>query len=301
MTAAAALPDRSSARRLRQGIVLAFGCAFSSSTMPSLAHLAYDGGADPMTVTLSRCLSAVMLYAMLCRLRRAPLLPPHGMRLPAALAGLVWLVAIYCYVRSIQHIPVGIAVGLFFLFPLIVALIARVVDGEMLSRARLLALCLGCAGVSLAVGVSPGRIDPVGVGLAVTAALGMSINIVISVRLLRHSRPLTVMASMIGTATLALLLVAALVGVPWPSTGLGWFGLIAGAATFCLCNTLFYLAISLIGSVRTAMVCNIEPVVATLFAFMILGEALGALQLVGVALVVGALMLMQAGERAGRP
>jgi len=143
-------------------------------------------------------------------------------------------------------------------------------------------------------------IAPLGIGLALVAAIGLSINITVNARVMRRASPLTAMAAMTGTAALTLLVVAPAVGMALPATPMGWFGVLAGAGVFCFANTLFYFAISLIGSVRAAMICNIEPVAATFFAYLILGEALGPLQLVGVTLVIGAILLMQTGERAGR-
>ncbi|MCK6453547.1 MAG: DMT family transporter [Alphaproteobacteria bacterium] len=287
------------AARLRLGIALVFCCAFGYATLPTLARLAYDGGGDPMTVTVFRAGAAAALYAVLCLGRRVPMLPPHGLRLPAALVGLIWLVGSYCYVTSIRYIPIGLAVTIFYLFPMIVAMIARVVDGEALPPSRLAALALGFAGVALAVGVSFGDIAPLGIGLALVSAVGLSINITVNARVMRRASPLTAMAAMTGTSALALVVVAPAVGMALPTTALGWFGVLGGAAIFCFSTSLFYVGISLIGGVRAAMVCNIEPVLATFLAYLVLGEALRPHQLAGVTLVIAAILLMQK-DRTGR-
>jgi len=49
--------------------------------------------------------------------------------------------------------------------------------------------------------------------------------------------------------------------------------------------------------VRTATICNLEPASAAIFAFLILGEALGPTQIAGIALVVTAILLVQFGDR----
>lgn len=283
--------------RMRLGTALVLCCAFCYATLPTLARLAYDGGGDPMTVTVFRAYAAAALYLMLCFMRRIPVMPPRGLRWPAILVGIIWLVGAYCYVTSIRYVPVGLAVTIFYLFPMIVALIARVIDGERLSTARLAALILGFAGVALAVGVSLGDIAPIGIGLAFVSAIGLSINITVNARVMRRASPITAMATMTVTAALALLVVAPALGMPLPTTGLGWFGVLAGAVMFCAATSLFYTGISMIGGVRAAMVCNVEPVAATFIAFLVLGESLGPLQMAGVALVIGAIILMQRRER----
>ena len=55
----------------------------------------------------------------------------------------------------------------------------------------------------------------------------------------------------------------------------------------------------LLGPVRTALLSNLEPVVATLGAIAILGERPGASQFAGIALVLGAIVLIQRADRDG--
>jgi drug/metabolite transporter (DMT)-like permease len=149
----------------------------------------------------------------------------------------------------------------------------------------------------MAVGASFGRIDLVGVGLAGVAALGVSSNMMVSARIMRGSNPQAAMLMMTGTSAIALAVLAPVVGYSLPTTDLGWLGAAMATVLFCCAMTCFYTAISLIGSIRTAMVCNLEPVVATFVAFLILGEAPGPIQLAGIALVIGAILWMQAGDR----
>jgi drug/metabolite transporter (DMT)-like permease len=288
------------ARRARLGLVLTLCCSIAYATLPTLARLAYDGGADPMAVMMLRSSAAAILYLCLCQARHLPLMPPRGLRWAAVLVGLVWVIGAYCYVSSYNYIPIGLAVTIFYLFPLLVAVVARLFEGERMAPMRLIALIVGFSGVALAVGTSFGAIAPIGVALAFVSAIGLTINITVNARVMRRASPFTAMAAMTGTGVLAMLAVVPFVGIAWPVTPLGWFGAIAGAAIFCLANSFFYIAISLIGTVRAAMICNLEPVAATFFAFLILGEALGPLQLAGIALVIGAIILMQLGGRVPR-
>jgi drug/metabolite transporter (DMT)-like permease len=55
------------------------------------------------------------------------------------------------------------------------------------------------------------------------------------------------------------------------------------------------------GPLRTSLVMNLEPVVAIVGAIVVLGEALGAVQLVGVGLIFAALTLSTLAERPSPP
>ncbi len=284
------------AARLRLGLALTALCSLCYGSIPSFVRLAYAGGADALGVMFMRSVFAALAVAAMALAAGRTLLPPRDMRWSAATIGFVWLTGAWAYLGSFKRIPIGLAVTIFYLFPLIVAVITRVLEGERLSRHRVACLLAGFLGVMLAVGASFGQVDPLGVGLAGVAALGVAANMTISARVMRRSNPQAAMLMMTGTSAATLAVLAPVVGYSLPSTGLGWFGLAMATLLFACAMTCFYTAISMIGSIRTAMVCNLEPAVATVMAFLILGEAPGPIQLAGIALVIGAILWMQLGD-----
>jgi len=56
---------------------------------------------------------------------------------------------------------------------------------------------------------------------------------------------------------------------------------------------LFFMGINLIRSTRASITATLEPISAGLFAYLFLGEGLSPLQMVGGAMVVGAIILLQ--------
>jgi len=81
----------------------------------------------------------------------------------------------------------------------------------------------------------------------------------------------------------------------------GWpLALTMATVLFCGAISFVYSAISMIGPLPTAMMCNLEPVVATTVAFLVLGEAQGPIQILGIGLVIGAIAWMQVGDRRAR-
>lgn len=300
MTGAVVDATLSAAARRRLGFALTAFCALGFAALASLVRLVYAGGADAMAVTLFRAGGAAVLFAAVALARGQALVPPRGARLAAGIVGLLWLTGTYSYVQAIGLIPIGLAATIFYLFPLLVALIAWLVGGERLAPMQVGALLLGFAGVALAVGVSGGTVAPAGVGFALVAAVSLAVNITLSARVMRAAGTLTAMAAITSAWFAAMLAMLPWTGMALPSGGAGWFWLLANTALFCASTAAFYGGISLIGGVRTATICNLEPASATLFAFLILGEALGLLQVLGVGLVVGAILLVQFGERATR-
>ncbi len=80
-------------------------------------------------------------------------------------------------------------------------------------------------------------------------------------------------------------------GLVLPETGAGWLGL-GGLCVFYVGAILsMFAALRAAGAVPTSLIFNLEPLVAIVAAAILLGERLMPVQMVGVALVIGALML----------
>ena len=60
--------------------------------------------------------------------------------------------------------------------------------------------------------------------------------------------------------------------------------------------TLWYSSVQRVGNARTAIFSNLTPIVATLFAWVALGDALTPLQLLGAAIVLVGLIVTRRGR-----
>ena len=61
----------------------------------------------------------------------------------------------------------------------------------------------------------------------------------------------------------------------------------------CASLPMYFVAVARVGALKTAMLANIQPVVSIVAARGLFGELLGAAQLVGGAMVLAGVMLMQ--------
>jgi drug/metabolite transporter (DMT)-like permease len=292
-------------RRLRTGAALMVVAMTALGLFPTGARFAYAGGGTPETVAVARHLfTLVFVIALLpaegggARLRTLVL--PR--RLLPATVGLGALLAVYswAYIAAIAYIPVSLAVLLLYTFPAQVVLMAALLGMERASPLRLLAFAVAFAGVALAVGVNGVAPDPRGVALGLLAAFGLALITVLVARM--TGMPDRRAATAGFTLTAAVLTAAAVLAGPGftlPATTLARSGLIFAGAAAGLGVTLFFVALPLLGPVRTALLSNLEPVVATLGAVAILGERPGASQFAGIALVLGAIILIQRTDRHG--
>lgn len=292
-------------QRMRTGAALMLVAMTALGLFPTGARFAYAGGSTPETVAVLRHLfTLVFVIALLPaeggggRLRTLVL--PRRL-LPAAVGlGAVLAVYSWAYIAAIAYIPVSLAVLLLYTFPAQVVLMAALLGMERASPLRLFAFAVAFAGVALAVGVNGAAPDPRGIALGLLAAFGLALITVLVARMTGTPDRRAATASF-TLAAAVLTAVAALAGPGFalPATASAWGGLIFAGAAAGFGVTLFFVALPLLGPVRTALLSNLEPVVATLGAVAILGERPGATQFAGIMLVLGAIILIQRTDRRG--
>jgi drug/metabolite transporter (DMT)-like permease len=221
----------------------------------------------------------------------------------AALLGAVVNIATFA---AFTRTSIAIVLICFYTFPAIVSIAAVPLYGERIDRFRATALLVSGAGLVTVLlaplftsSTSTLQLDPIGVGLALLAAVSQASFILIAGRGFRPLRPWSVGIVLIfaAGACAALLAVATFdfagLSGPFADTRTWiWilFGAIAGGA---IPTTLFMIGIGWIGPSRAAILMTVEPVVGVIIAGLLLGEQPSPVQLVGGAMVVAAAAALQ--------
>jgi drug/metabolite transporter (DMT)-like permease len=187
--------------------------------------------------------------------------------------------------------------------PIFIALLAIRLDHEERSQGlRLLGVGVGIAGVVALFGLDlSGSGSAVLGGLAVVvASLGYSIGAFIFKHRLSEARPLGVVACVM-TASALLLLPAALATAPSEAPGLGPAAAVAvlGVLGTGMAFVIFYRLIGSIGPARTMLVSYIAPVFAVVYGAALLGEAITAATILGLALILAGSWLAAGGRLRG--
>jgi drug/metabolite transporter (DMT)-like permease len=281
-------------RRQLLGASLVTLSTVAIAVVPSLARLAYDGGSNTLTVIAGRSIvTAAMCFlvtAMLgrpLRMRRRPLLVTLGM-------GLAYAAHLAGFLGAVSHLPVNMAILIYFLHPLMIGIGAMCAGRERASPLRLGALLAAAVGLGLAMGFSLGGLSPLGVALASLAAVLAAVLITTSAAVMRGSDSLAVTSYMMLSAALCLSVCALARGdVQLPATGEGWLGLGGVALSHTIGTLTFFGAIPLLGAVRAAMITNLEPILGIVFAMLIVGERLSPVQGAGIVLVIASIFAME--------
>lgn len=281
----------SSHSRTWLGVVVALAAAACYAVANTSASVAYQGGSDPMTVAATRFLVPTVALFLWLRLSGVPLALPRRDAILGVLLGFVTALYTFAVLRAFSILPFALAVLIFYLFPLIAAVIATTLGWEKFNWKIAAAIVLALIGLALALGVRGGNLDAFGIALSLLAAVGLAVVIVVSSRLFGggDARPLTLYMAAAACALLLVLCVAS-GDFALPQTSAGWIGFVASSVIYGFAMIAFFIAVSMIGPVRTSLLSYADAVISAILGVVVLGQTLTMVQVGGIALVIIALV-----------
>lgn len=267
-----------------------------------IAAQAFERGLAPERLAEARVVVALVpLAAYLLVARRDLLTPPRG-AVPALIGFGACLVAVnYAYYLAIDRVPVGVAISLQYTAPVIILVAAAVVARRMPPPTIWAAAALTLAGaalVSRALAAGAGEtLDPVGLAAGVAAAVtyaGYLVTAELAGR--RGTHPATTL--FIGFCVASVIWTVVLPLWDWPfetlaDPAIAWRVLAVGLVGTLLPFALTVAALRSISSALAGIATTTEPVFAAALAWVILGQALSATQLIGGVLVIGGVLIAQ--------
>ncbi len=281
-------------RRGLAGIALAVGAALTFTASTVGAVFSYEGGGEPLAAISSRYIGAILVFVPLLHFSGVGFTMPRRERLISLAIGALAAVQAYCLYNSIAHIAVGLAFAIFYIYPILVALIAIAFRQDRITRAIVVGLAVAFAGLMLVFDLTGSGPNLLGSLLAIGAAISWSIITVASGQVMRTQDPRLFTFHMQISAGLIYLAICLVDGdVALPHTVKGWAGLISLPLFYAASMLGFFGAIALIGSIRASLLMNLEPVFTIAAGFLILGQVLTPVQLLGAALVIGAVLAVR--------
>ncbi|MEU4742942.1 EamA family transporter [Actinosynnema sp. NPDC023658] len=296
--------------RLRAGLGFALLSASSFGLSGPLARGLMDAGWSSAAAVAVRVLLAAVVLTPFAAVglrgrwhllrRTAPLITAYGL---VAVAGCQ-----LAFFNAVAHLEVGVALLVEYTAPVAVVGWLWLRHGQRPTRLTVLGAALGLIGLLLVLDVLSGtRVSAVGVLWALAAMVGAAAYFVLNARD-EHGLPGTVLAA--GGLWLggAVLLVAGAVGIvpfavstePVVFDGHAvawWLPLLAlGVVTAALAYVTGIAATRRLGSRLASFVALTEVVAALVFAWLLLGEAPGAVQLAGGGLILGGVVAVKLGE-----
>ena len=285
-------------RATGQGAWLGYGFAVAQAVLYSMMGifgvLLYDTGLTAQeTVILRYLATTALLGAVLLAWRKHRLVSRQPM---VYVQAAFFFVSTLCYFLSVERLSAGIATVIFYLYPVLVAVLSLAVLHERLSAPTAVALGLAVGGMLLVSGVAESQVvlDGLGIAYGAISSVAFAVYTVLVQKAGRAEDPFTLTFTISWTNLAAACLVLA-PGVPamlrltMPQMGLG-------ALLALLCTIapmlLYIVAIKRIGATKTALIGISQTPFSLLFAYLILGERLTLLQGVGAALIVAGIAVV---------
>ncbi|HEV8671921.1 MAG TPA: EamA family transporter [Candidatus Limnocylindria bacterium] len=278
---------------------MAFTAAACFGVGGIIAKAAFNAGVPPSLLAEWRILFGFIVYAAIFAVIRPSAFRIHRSDLPLfALFGIVGLAGVqWSYYESIQRLPVGVAVVIQYTAPVLLLVWARLRGRKVGSRlwlAAALAL-VGCFFAAGAYDAALFQLNTEGVALSVLSAFIFAIYFSVAERILRRYETPTLLVYGFGFALVAWAIFRPIWTLPWTTTPSEIYMLLVGVLIVATVIPfgLTLAAVKLIPAARVGLTATIEPVVAAIAAFLVLGEQLALPQVAGGAIVVVAILIAQ--------
>ena len=259
--------------------------------MAIFARFAYAGGADVLGLLIARFTIAGLLLTLLMVATRRPWPRARALAVAILMGAIGYVGQALCYFAALNHASAGLVALLLYAYPTLVCLLAALFLRERLTPRTLAILAVSFAGIALTLGGGHGT--PAGIALGLGAAAFYSVYIIVGARELGSTDSLA-SATVVCLCAAATLFIASLFrDAQFPGIWWGWLavGAIAVVSTV-IAMLAFFAGLKRVGPALASIASTLEPVVTVLLAWLILGETLSAIQIVGGALVIAGAMTL---------
>ena len=268
-------------------IVIVSALAFAGNN--AFAVLSYEGGTTPLTLITGRMVFTLIALFLIMKISGLAIPLPKRERNAALGLGVLNGTMAFCLMSAFNHVAVGLAILVFYLYPVLTGIGAWATGQERLNLGLVVGLVGGFIGLVLALEITGETANALGVGFAALASVLMAATTLFSARVLKTDNARSITLHMHISAAAVFVLVSVVLGdLSLPQTTRGWVGYIGVPLFYTVAVATFFAGIAHIGAVRASLVMNLEPVASIALGFILLGQVLTPRQLLGAAIVIGA-------------
>ena len=274
---------------------------------PTFSKRAYESGANTVGVLIVRFTIAAVLMLLIRQFSSGNRVwPKPRLMFDLFLLGAIgYSGAAFFYFTAIENMSTGVAIVIWYIYPVFVVLIGWAVFKTKPKRQTIFSLVSAMIGVAITAG-QPGNATTKGVILVLLSSLTYTFYTLSGSRAFKKTDLYTgVTIVMTGAATafwLYWILAPASTPVTFPQQTIGWVWIVALAifSTVLSTSTLFA-GLKILGPNTTSVVNTVEPVLNIVAGILFLNEMFSLQQGVGAVFVVGALVYLGVHETRSQP
>jgi probable blue pigment (indigoidine) exporter len=268
--------------------------AISFSLADVFGKVVLINGADVLTLSTFRGLVTVAFMVVWLSIDRPPVAHTPRQRGISLALGVLFSGIVFGLYKAMQFLPVPLTILSYFVYPLLTGLIGSLLGIDKVTWRGATAAVVAFLGLAFTVGAEPGGIVLGGFALVAAAACCRTSILLVSRALLQgaDARLITWYSFVSSTVIFS---VISLATWNWngPQNAIGWTAFVVVTASTVVAVLTLFVSINRIGPFRSALIMNLEPLLATLLSVPLLGEILTLLQALGGAVMLGALVAFQ--------
>lgn len=289
-------------RHIAALILATLACSFAGNHIA--ARIAFDHDAGLLLAILCRSGVTFLVLTALVLWQRDSLRLSRQTWGWQLVLGLLIAVQSFCIYSAVARIPVGLALLVVNLSPILLALLTWALGGPRPTGRAALIMGLILFGLVLVLDV-PARLAGQaqldarwieGVSFSLTAAAVFAVALWVTEHRLSvmpgRVRSMLTMAVVFSASALAGASGALPGGLGLPDAVVGWVALACLVLLYGTAFSVLFICMPRLDIARNAPVMNMEPVAGMLFGWLILDQLLGTLQVVGGLIVVGGIVLL---------
>jgi drug/metabolite transporter (DMT)-like permease len=279
----------------RLGIVILLVIATTFGANHVAARLAFDHGASVAAAVSARSAFTALFLLVLLKVQRISLRMDRPTLGRALLVGALVATQSFCLYSAVARIPVALALLVFQTCPMLFVLLSWAMGKETPHASALLPMPLALVGLALALDVRLGDLSgfaglAAGVAFALGAAVAFTLVLYFNAHWLKaldgRVRTFLMMAV---TAALVLAGGASAGALTPPADATGWLGIALLTLLYGVAITALFVVLPRLGGASSTVALNFEPIAVLAIAWLVLGQAVSALQVLGAFLVVGSI------------
>lgn len=265
--------------------------------MAIFGKLAYNAQVDVGDLLLIRfAIAAALLLVVAGATGALRGLPRRSVAAGLAMGGIGYATQSGLFFGALERMDASLLALILYVYPALVMVGAIALGRERASTRRIAALLIASVGTALVLGgAASGSLNAVGTAMGFGAALAYTLYILAGDRVGQGMPPLALTALVCTGATCTFVLASAVRGGPNLTFGAaGWTWLIAIALISTVAAILlFFAGLNRVGPSTASILSTLEPVVTVTLAATAFNESLGTVQLLGGALVLSAVAVIQ--------
>lgn len=200
------------------------------------------------------------------------------------------------YFMASKHTGTGLAMVIFFSYPMIVAISSWIINRENFNFITGLTLLMMTVGLVLLKDTSGQAYNLIGIFFAILAAICYAGYVIGSKKFSSTRIDSNILATIVcfGCALLYLTLTLSTHGFTLPHTTKSWTNLLAlGILATAIPIQLMLEGLKYVSSIRASIISVLEPLITVIVGILLLGESISHVQLLGVLIILGSATAVQ--------